>query len=103
MGPLTSYARENPDRFRLHLFVDSVGPQESRTDLQVGRIGKAHIIKALQDDSAKTGWWKRMSRMCGPEPMVGAIAGPYGRNFSQGRVGGALAELGCSSEQVYKF
>ena len=35
--------------------------------------------------------------------MVTAIAGPYGRNFSQGEVGGALKELGYSSSQVRKL
>jgi len=35
--------------------------------------------------------------------MIGAIAGPYGRNLSQGPVGGVLQKLGYDSSQVYKL
>jgi cytochrome-b5 reductase len=35
--------------------------------------------------------------------MVNAIAGPYGRNFSQGDVGGILGDMGYSSHEVYKL
>ena len=35
--------------------------------------------------------------------MVGAIAGPYGRNLSQGPVSGILGSMGYSSDQVYKL
>ena len=35
--------------------------------------------------------------------MVNAIAGPYGRNRSQGKVGGILEELGLQSHQVWKL
>lgn len=60
--------------------------------------------------------------VCGPEPyvlltsplttlvdwvsiirMVATIAGPYGRNYSQGKVGGVLAELGFKAGQVWKL
>lgn len=35
--------------------------------------------------------------------MISAIAGPYGRNFSQGMVGGYLKEMGLSTKDVYKL
>jgi cytochrome-b5 reductase len=35
--------------------------------------------------------------------MIRALAGPYGRNFSQGEVGGALGELGYTSSEVRKL
>jgi cytochrome-b5 reductase len=35
--------------------------------------------------------------------MIGAIAGPYGRNLSQGPIGGILGNLGYTSNQVYKL
>jgi cytochrome-b5 reductase len=35
--------------------------------------------------------------------MINAIAGPYGRNMSQGVVGGILADLGIKSNEVYKL
>ena len=35
--------------------------------------------------------------------MISAIAGPYGRNFSQGAVGGILGRMGITSDRVYKL
>ena len=35
--------------------------------------------------------------------MVNAIAGPFGRNFSQGPIGGILGKLGYTPDQVYKL
>ena len=35
--------------------------------------------------------------------MINAISGPYGRNFSQGPVGGVLGEMGYSSKEVWKL
>jgi len=35
--------------------------------------------------------------------MIDAISGPYGRNFSQGAVGGILGKMGFTSEQVWKL
>lgn len=68
---------------------------------------------------------KVMFLVCGPDPyvthalvfgrdangtisfphdrMVAAIAGPYGRNFSQGEVGGALGEMGYGGDSVWKL
>ena len=63
---------------------------------------------------------KTLFLVCGPEPyvfsfllayislfyffrMINAISGPYGRNFSQGIVGGILGNMGYTSSQVYKL
>ena len=35
--------------------------------------------------------------------MINAIAGPYGRNYSQGPIGGVLGTLGCRQDQVWKL
>ena len=35
--------------------------------------------------------------------MITAIAGSYGRNFSQGVVGGVLGNLGYKNHQVWKL
>lgn len=35
--------------------------------------------------------------------MINAVAGPRGRNFSQGPVGGYLRELGYSENEVVKL
>jgi hypothetical protein len=35
--------------------------------------------------------------------MIDAISGPYGRNYSQGIVGGVLGEMGYTSNEVWKL
>ncbi|KAJ7283910.1 hypothetical protein C8J57DRAFT_748854 [Mycena rebaudengoi] len=115
LGPLKEYAAGNPEKFRLHLFVDS-RDGDVPADIppaQVGRIGKPAIQQCL---GLNYSWWRilfsrvpeRPSRkilflVCGPEPMINAIAGPYGRNLSQGPVGGVLKDLGYTSNEVRKL
>ncbi|KAF8559056.1 ferredoxin reductase-like protein, partial [Imleria badia] len=117
---LTTHSQKYPDRFQFHLFSDSTNDtSESHTlNIQRGRIGKSVIQDALQLTHS-TPWWRRLLGtsaptplapekrvlvlVCGPEGMVSAIAGPYGRNNSQGKVGGILGELGLQSHQVWKL
>ncbi|KAI0053032.1 ferredoxin reductase-like C-terminal NADP-linked domain-containing protein [Auriscalpium vulgare] len=126
LQPLVRMADSNPERLRIRLFVDSLSDSATSpvpfSQLSAGRIGKHDIEQALGlgADSGRS-WWRWLSRsqstvqsadihqknvlilVCGPEPMVASIAGPYGRNFSQGAVGGALAELGFKAGQVWKL
>ncbi|KAJ6599333.1 ferredoxin reductase-like C-terminal NADP-linked domain-containing protein [Mycena vulgaris] len=117
LRPLRAYAVEHPEKFGLHLFVDQRdgGVSADIPPLQVGRISKPEIQRCL---GLSIPWWQTLFKssatsngpprkiiflVCGPEPMINAIAGPYGRNFSQGEVGGVLAELGYTSNEVRKL
>ncbi|KAF7983897.1 hypothetical protein HWV62_18260 [Athelia sp. TMB] len=103
LSPLRALAETKPEHFKLHLFVDSrEGSGDSSGDLKLGQINKAAIMKALSSKKVKPDA-NILFIVCGPDPMVSAIAGPYGRNFSQGDVGGVLKELGCTSSQVRKL
>ncbi|KAL4081930.1 hypothetical protein V8B97DRAFT_2002021 [Scleroderma yunnanense] len=121
MDFLNSLAEQHPDKFKFRVFVDSLdGQTESKPplDLICEHIGKSAIQDAL-GLQCNTPWWKWFSRsatvpsvtrdqkvlvlVCGPERMVNAIAGPYGRNYSQGKVAGILGELGLQSHQVWKL
>ncbi|KAI0353560.1 ferredoxin reductase-like C-terminal NADP-linked domain-containing protein [Trametes cingulata] len=124
LGPLLAYSHAHPDKLKLSLFVDSpegpAHPAVPSSSLNVGRIGKTAIEHAT--GAGSTSRWrslfgarsnprsqdgvsgkKVMFLVCGPDPMVAAIAGPFGRNFSQGEVGGALGELGYDRESVWKL
>ncbi|KAG1755943.1 hypothetical protein EDB19DRAFT_442610 [Suillus lakei] len=119
LDPLLKLAQHNPEKFRLKLFVDSCGETngQSFTDLEMrqGRIGKDSICRALHSTPCVPWWRGLFSRdsdvsdrkilflVCGPEQMVEAIAGPYGRNYSQGPIGGVLRSLGYKSHQVWKL
>ncbi|KAH8105938.1 ferredoxin reductase-like C-terminal NADP-linked domain-containing protein [Cristinia sonorae] len=124
LEPMTSYAQKDPSRFRFSLYVDSLdGDNTSAVDrrvLQEGRIGRRALELALGLDVDRP-WWQRLFQsspltrrgntkdrrilflVCGPDPMVAAIAGPFGRNMSQGPVGGILGEMGYKSDQVWKL
>lgn len=41
--------------------------------------------------------------VCGPPPMLNALAGPKAKDYSQGEIGGALKNLGYTSEQIFKI
>ena len=44
-----------------------------------------------------------MVLVCGPTPMVNAVAGPKEDKRKQGPIGGVLKDVGFTSEQVFKF
>ncbi|KAH0839704.1 hypothetical protein J3R83DRAFT_625 [Lanmaoa asiatica] len=117
---LATLSQKYPDKFQMHLFAESTNdtPENQSLNIQRGRIGKSAVQDALQLTHS-TPWWCRFLRLfattpltpekrvlvlvCGPEGMVNAIAGSYGRNYSQGEVGGILGELGLQSHQVWKL
>ncbi|KAM6495590.1 ferredoxin reductase-like C-terminal NADP-linked domain containing protein [Amanita muscaria] len=120
LDPLLKFSSECPDIFRIRLFVDSV-PEDSPyvgniPPSQVGRMGRAAIESSLDINNQNRSWlttfWRkkpeqpqkrRLFLVCGPELMVNAISGPYGRNYSQGDVGGILGGMGYTSKEVWKL
>lgn len=56
-------AKALPDRFKMHLFVDSLdGPANtslSNHELQVGRISKTDIEQSLDLDTSAS-WWQTL-------------------------------------------
>ncbi|KAF8901674.1 hypothetical protein CPB84DRAFT_1729588 [Gymnopilus junonius] len=124
LDPLLEYSAENPEKFKLHFFVDKETSSKRAASisqlnhLNTGRITDDVLQRFLKLKSEQPSWWSKIwyrSRLqgeterkilflvCGPEPMIAAIAGPYGRNFSQGPIGGTLGRMGYSSNQVYKL
>jgi len=129
LQPLIDFAEAHPAYLRLRLFVDgpsgAPAPESIAKHLKVGRIEKSSIAHALKIPDESLSWsswisnlWTRgqpkvgdgdvrrknvLVLVCGPEPMIAAIAGPYGKNYSQGKVGGVLAELGFKAGQVWKL
>ncbi|KZT12547.1 riboflavin synthase domain-like protein [Laetiporus sulphureus 93-53] len=125
LEPLLLAAQKHSDRLKVGLFVDSLdGPEHplvSSSNLHLGRIEKTAVEQAVYGEPKTQSWWpfffrsdsKRASDkdvdrkilflVCGPEPMISSIAGPYGKNFSQGTVGGVLGSLGFRRDQVWKL
>ncbi|KAG5639257.1 hypothetical protein H0H81_004918 [Sphagnurus paluster] len=116
---LSAFAARNPKKFRLELFVDSsegTPPPSHLPKPHLGRIGKLAIERSLGLDIRDL-WWRRifgirethkptrkiLFLVCGPDQMINAISGPFGRNFSQGPVGGVLGEMGFTAKDVWKL
>ncbi|KAI0347175.1 ferredoxin reductase-like C-terminal NADP-linked domain-containing protein [Trametopsis cervina] len=122
LQPLIKHASAHPESLSISWFVDtkdgSAAEAVARDEIRQGRIGQADIRRAL-GDGGESSWWQKLLRVtakqpqladrkllvlvCGPETMINAIAGPYGRNYSQGPVGGILGELGLKPSQVWKL
>jgi len=119
LGPLVAYAEEHPHRFRLKLFVDvddGSKPPLPVPPLESGRVSDEHMkkIMGVPEPTRWQRWFgtrntrpaisqKALFLVCGPEPMVAAITGPYGRNYSQGPTLGILGRLGVTPKQVWKL
>lgn len=91
---------------------------------EVGMLDRKRVEKAIgRGGVGVEGGKRRVVIVCGPEgcvefrsrpspsllttsgscSMVNAVAGPRGRNFSQGSVGGILGELGYTKQEVVKL
>ena len=84
------------DRFKIVYFLDEAS---KNMKAEKGFITKEHMQKYLP--GADKGE-KAKIFVCGPPPMLKAVAGPK-KGFQQGELSGALADLGFKSEQVFKF
>ncbi|KAF5321649.1 hypothetical protein D9619_001002 [Psilocybe cf. subviscida] len=126
LDPMISFAAEHPKDFNLHLFVDEDDGSQPSAQVSkklIGRISESSLkqcIDAEDQPPPSTSWRNSFSKkqapqapdgpkrrilflVCGPEAMIGAIAGPFGRNLSQGPVGGLLGKMGYTSSEVYKL
>ena len=92
--------RKHPDRFKASYVVTHPTSGDSAKHVR-GHITKSILAQALPDQAR---WSTSKVLVCGPPPMVDAVAGAKGGfGWTQGSLGGILAELGCSKELVQKF
>ncbi|GAA6047788.1 hypothetical protein NBRC10513_003575 [Rhodotorula toruloides] len=103
-GSLDAFRQQDPSRLSLHYLADRLDPNMS------GKTAPQDVTIAFPDGKTlkkllgkKEDGKRRVVIVCGPEGMIEAVAGPRGRNFSQGRVGGVLKELGFTEKEVVKL
>ncbi|GAA5888834.1 hypothetical protein JCM6882_002871 [Rhodosporidiobolus microsporus] len=104
LDALTAQAQAADKKIKVQYFVDRLdadGKKGLPEGATVGMLNRKGLEKAIGRGGDKEK--RRVVVVCGPEGMVNAIAGPRGRNFSQGPVGGVLGELGYSSKEVMKL
>ncbi|KAJ8475349.1 hypothetical protein ONZ45_g15637 [Pleurotus djamor] len=100
MHPMTQYASQHPERFKMHLFVDVADKESSATlpPLNEGRIDKRAIEKITGKDEQRSLWTKIWSSsrkpssqpkrqrilflVCGPEPYACVFDDPISPAYS---------------------
>ncbi|OCB91556.1 ferredoxin reductase-like protein [Sanghuangporus baumii] len=95
---LSTWKNKNPQNLHVHTFVDSRDGELEKDELIIGRINKDVLKSTLRNTGGRT-----IVLVCGPDPMINALAGPKGRNESQGPLGGALGSLNDGTFQVWKL
>ncbi|GAA5823051.1 hypothetical protein JCM3770_005713 [Rhodotorula araucariae] len=102
---LDALAGRDPAHVKVHYLVDRLDVGQGKGSLppgaEVGFIDRKNLEKLIGRGGDKTR--RRVVVVCGPEGMVNAVAGPRGRNFSAGPVGGILRELGYTDREVVKL
>ena len=88
LEPLTAFAAENPEKFKIHIFVDAQDGSNSPVPISyinTGRITDLTLERSLRPDHVPGSWWRRKKHrnvsederprrtlflVCGPEPWV---------------------------------
>ncbi|KAF9568111.1 NADH-cytochrome b5 reductase [Mortierella alpina] len=93
---LDALAKAHPDQFKVTYVIDkAVEGWEGETGYITADLVKKHIPEIGSDGNKVF--------VCGPPPMMAAVSGPKGPNYTQGEVEGVLKQLGLTIEQVFKF
>jgi len=82
--------------FHVHYVIEKDVPQNWTGS--VGYVNEHIGAKYLPKPSTDS-----LVMVCGPPPMVKAISGTKGPNYTQGEVDGVLKHLGFTPENVFKF
>ncbi|KAK6203335.1 NADH-cytochrome b5 reductase 2 [Scheffersomyces amazonensis] len=92
---LDELAAKHKDQLKIHYFLDKA---PTNWNGQTGFINKEYLSKHLPAPGKDNKIY-----VCGPPGLYKAISGPKVSPTDQGDLSGALAELGYSKEEVFKF
>ncbi|BGP44487.1 Phenylalanyl-tRNA synthetase, beta subunit, cytoplasmic [Rhodotorula kratochvilovae] len=102
---LDALVAKDPAHVKVHYLVDRLDAGQAQGAVlpgtEVGFVDRTRLEKLIGRGGDKSR--RRIVVVCGPEGMVNAVAGPRGRNFSAGPVGGILRELGYTDREVVKL
>ncbi|EGW30434.1 NADH-cytochrome b5 reductase 2 [Spathaspora passalidarum NRRL Y-27907] len=94
---IDAIANAHKDQVKVTYFVDKAKEGEA-WEGKVGYITKDFLASELDKPSSDTKVF-----VCGPPGLYKAVSGPKVSPTDQGELTGALAELGYTKEQVFKF
>jgi cytochrome-b5 reductase len=71
---MIAFASRNPDKFKLHIFVDELDSSEAPVPIEkinVGRITESSLKRCLhKSEEQPKSWWRRMSSKSSPKEEV---------------------------------
>lgn len=94
---IDSLVAKKPNNLKVDYFVDKVEGATTETVHQ-GYISKDFLKSSIPSPNDKTHVF-----VCGPAGLYKAISGPKASKTDQGEVTGALADLGYTKNEVFKF
>ncbi|GMM32915.1 cytochrome-b5 reductase [Saccharomycopsis crataegensis] len=92
---IDALAKKYPEQVKVDYFVDKA---EGEFEGHVGFVSKEFLEKSIPKSTEKT-----QAFVCGPAGLYKAVSGTKASKTDQGEVTGALAELGYTKENVFKF
>jgi len=92
---IDEWAAKHPDRFKVYYTLDKP-PADWKGG--VGFVNEKMVTDHIGKPSADA-----LVLVCGPPPMVKAVAGPKTVDFEQGTVEGVLKSVGFNESNVFKF
>lgn len=101
---LDKLAEEHKGRFKVMYVLEQ--PSSEDWQGQRGRV-TANMVDSMllkKKDAGETDQsHRRLVFVCGPDGMLNSVCGQRARDYTQGTLTGMLAQLGLTSEEVWKF
>ncbi|KAG9283990.1 hypothetical protein G9A89_005497 [Geosiphon pyriformis] len=94
---LEALIRKYPERLKIYYTID-VTPSDELWNQGIGYVSVDMVKINIPPPQADI-----LILVCGPDPMVRNVGGGKGKDWSQGRLGGVLKNLGYNEGQVFKF
>eukprot|EP00746_Dinoflagellata_sp_MGD_P167571 gnl/MRDRNA2_/MRDRNA2_98313_c0_seq1.p1 gnl/MRDRNA2_/MRDRNA2_98313_c0~~gnl/MRDRNA2_/MRDRNA2_98313_c0_seq1.p1 ORF type:complete len:311 (+),score=52.59 gnl/MRDRNA2_/MRDRNA2_98313_c0_seq1:54-935(+) len=104
VSDLSALQAAHPERLKVVHLVESRGTPPSKENFwEYYYMRQGSLTKDLLQEVLPAPEPGNFIMVCGPGGMVGAVAGPKGKNFTQGELVGFLKELGYAEDQVWKI
>jgi len=85
---MITFARDHPEKFKFHAFVDEDDGSASIPKVAIGRLSENSLKKCISDEKQASSWWPNLFRKSPPPKDEGnrkvmfLVCGPEGLVFT---------------------